>query len=38
MEVIQHLLEAEGKNETFISRIREDKTIRKWIKFMDCFR
>ena len=30
-------LEAEGRDETFISRIREDKTIKNWIKFMDCF-
>ena len=35
MEVTLHLLEAEGKNETYISRIREDKTkkntINMWI-------
>ena len=30
-------LEAEGKDETFISRIREDKTIKNSIKFVDCF-
>ena len=31
-------IEATGKNETFISRIREDKTKKKLFKSLDCFR
>ena len=30
-------IEAEGRDETYISRIREDKTKKEFIKFMDCF-